>query len=118
MKVATQEEVAADFAGYVKAAKKGPVVVTSKGKPVAVLLSSGSEDDLERLLMGHSPGLQAILEAARKRFREGRGIPHDAFWKEVEAANASKNARRGSHQKGRPRLTPSAGPSGAQSPNA
>ena len=49
MKVATQDEVAADFAQYVKATKKGPVVVTSKGKPVAVLLRSESEDDLERL---------------------------------------------------------------------
>jgi prevent-host-death family protein len=94
VKVATQEEVAADFAGYVKATKKGPIVVTSKGKPVAVLLSPGSEDDLERLLMGHSPKLQSILEAARERFREGRGIPHDSFWKEVEAENASKNTRR------------------------
>ncbi len=94
MKVATQDEVAANFAGYVKATKKGPVVVSSKGKPVAVLLSPGSEGELERLLMGHSPRLQAILQAARKRFREGRGIPHDSFWKEVEAENAGKDARR------------------------
>jgi prevent-host-death family protein len=95
VKVVTQKEVVADFAGYVKAAKKGPVVVTDKGKPVAVLLSPGSEDDLERLLMGHSPKLQSILEAARQRFREGRGIPHDVFWQEVEAENASKASKRG-----------------------
>ncbi len=95
MKVATQDEVAADFAGYVKATRKGPVVVTRRGKPVAVLLSPGTEDDLERLLMGHSPELQSILEAARKRFREGRGIPHDSFWKEVEAENFGTGTRRG-----------------------
>lgn len=95
MKVATQDEVAADFAVYVKASKDGPVVVTRKGKPVAVLLSPGSEDDLERLLMGHSPKLQSILEAARKRFRQGHGIPHDSFWKEVEAENAGKATQRG-----------------------
>jgi len=83
------------LAGYVKAAKQGPVVVTSKGKPVAVLLSSEGEDDVERLLMGHSPKLQSILEAARKCFRKGHGIPHDAFWKEVEAGNASKRTNRG-----------------------
>jgi len=91
MKVATQNEVATDFAEYVKAAKLGPVVVTKMGKPVAVLLRAESDEDLERLLMGHSPKLQSILEAARKRFREGRGIPHEAFWKEVEAENASAN---------------------------
>ena len=95
MKVATQSDVAADLAGYVQAAKKGPVVITSQGKPVAVLLSPGSEDDLERLLMGHSPELQAILESARKRFREGRGIPHETFWKEVEAEKARKSPKRG-----------------------
>lgn len=90
MKVATQNEVAADFAEYLKATKQGPVIVTDKGKPVAVLLRSEGEDDLERLLMGHSPKLQSILEAARKRFRKGGGIPHETFWKEVEAANVSK----------------------------
>ena len=90
MKVATQNEVAADFAEYVKAAKMGPVVVTNKGKPVAVLLRAEDEEDLERLLMGHSPKLQSILEAARTRFRAGRGIPHQTFWEEVEAENASK----------------------------
>jgi prevent-host-death family protein len=94
VKVASQNEVAADFAAYVKAAKKGPVVVTDKGKPVAVLLRSESEDDLERLLMGHSRKLQSILEAARRRFRQGRGIPHETFWKEVEAENAGKSKKR------------------------
>jgi len=94
VKVATQSEIAADFAAYVKATKSGPVVVTSKGKPVAVLLRTEDEEDLERLLMGHSPKLQALLEAARKRFREGRGIPHETFWKEVEADNASRVPKR------------------------
>ncbi len=94
MKVASQSEVTADFAGYVKATKQGPVVVTNKGKPIAVLLRSEGEDDLERLLMGHSTKLQSILEAARKRFQEGGGIPHEAFWKEVEAENASRIPKR------------------------
>jgi PHD/YefM family antitoxin component YafN of YafNO toxin-antitoxin module len=94
VKVASQSEVAADFAGYVKATKQGPVIVTDQGKPVAVLLRSEGEDDLERLLMGHSPKLQSILKAARKRFRKGRGIPHERFWKEVEAETAAKKAPR------------------------
>ena len=94
MKVATEKQVAADFAGYVKATKKGPVIVTSNGKPVVVLLRTESNEDVERLLMGHSPKLQSILQTARKRFREGRGIPHETFWKEVEAENASKSSKR------------------------
>ena len=95
MKVATQKQVAAEFAQYVKATKAGPVVVTSNGKPVAVLFRTEDEEDLERLLMGHSPKLQSILEAARKRFREGRGIPHELFWQEVEVETAGKSTKRG-----------------------
>ena len=66
-------------------------------------------EDLERLPMGHSPKMQSILEAARRRFRAGRGIPHDEFWKRVEAESAGRvrkqsstprNVRRGNE--GRP----------------
>jgi prevent-host-death family protein len=93
VRIATQNEVGADFAEYVKATKSGPVVVTSKGKPVAVLLRSESDEDLERLLMGHSPKLQSILETARKRFRAGRGIPHQTFWKEMAAESVGNHAK-------------------------
>jgi prevent-host-death family protein len=86
-------EVASDFAGYLKASKQGPVVVTRNGKPVAVLLRTAGQEDLERLLMGHSPKLQAILEDARKRFRAGAGIPHETFWKEVQAEAVRKTKK-------------------------
>ena len=94
MRVASQSEVAADFAEYLKAAKTGPIVVTNKGKPVAVLLLAEDDDELERLLMGHSAKLQSILEMARKRFRAGRGVPHERFWAEIEAENTGKSSRR------------------------
>ena len=103
MKFATQQEVAANFSEYVKASQDGPVVVTSKGKPVAVLLRTAGKDDLERLLMGHSAKLQSILEAARQRFREGRGIPHETFWKEVAAEAAGHGSRRRAAKNGRRR---------------
>jgi hypothetical protein len=44
--------------------------------------------------MGHSRQLQKILEAARQRFRAGAGIPHDMFWKDIEAENAGKTRKR------------------------
>jgi prevent-host-death family protein len=94
VKVASVAEVAADFAVYLKASEQGPIVVTRNGKPVAVLLRMGDKEDLERLLMGHSPKLQTILERARKRFRAGAGIPHETFWKEVVAENATKKQGR------------------------
>lgn len=94
MKVASQQQVAANFAEYVKASQKGPVVVTDNGEPVTVLLKAKGKDDLERLLMGHSEKLQAILQAARQRFQEGRGIPHESFWKEVGAEATNQRPRR------------------------
>ena len=94
MKVASQQQVAANFGEYVKASQKGPVVVTNNGKPVAVLLKAKGKDDLERLLMGHSAKLQSILEAARQRFREGRGIPHESFWKDVAAEAVNDGHKR------------------------
>jgi PHD/YefM family antitoxin component YafN of YafNO toxin-antitoxin module len=99
MKVASQNEVAADFAEYLKATKKGPVIVTDKGKPVAVLLRSENAADVERLLMGHSRKLQSILQAARKRFRAGRGIPHEQFWKEIEAEKSGTSRKQAGTQK-------------------
>jgi len=99
MRVASVTEVASDFAVYLKASKQGPIVVTRNGKPVAVLLRTGGQEDLERLLMGHSPKLQTILEGARKRFRAGAGIPHETFWKELEAEKAGRSKKRSSTRK-------------------
>jgi PHD/YefM family antitoxin component YafN of YafNO toxin-antitoxin module len=101
VRVASVAEVASDFAVYLKASEQEPIVVTRNGKPVAVLIRTGGQEDLERLLMGHSPKLQGILEAARKRFREGAGIPHDTFWEEVEAENAAGIKKRRSVHKTR-----------------
>jgi hypothetical protein len=46
-----------------------------------------------------APKLRDILEAARQRFRAGKGIPHETFWKEVEAVTTSKTAKPGNTQK-------------------
>lgn len=93
MKLASISQITADFPVYLKASARGPVVVTRNGKPIAVLLRTTGQEDLERLLMGHSPELQVILEGARKRFRAGAGIPHDAFWNEVEAEPAGRTKK-------------------------
>jgi prevent-host-death family protein len=93
MKVASVAEVEADFSAYLKASQRAPVVVTHNGKPVAILLKAQDPGELERTLMGHSPKLQAILEAARSRFRAGRGIPHETFWQEIEEDTQEKPKR-------------------------
>jgi PHD/YefM family antitoxin component YafN of YafNO toxin-antitoxin module len=61
------------------------VVVTKNGKPVAVLLSVVDEDELERLILAHSPKFQTILNKGRAQIRAGEGIEHEEFWRQVEA---------------------------------
>jgi prevent-host-death family protein len=99
MKVVSIADVKAHFSAYLKASKKGPVIVTRNGKPVAVLLAAGDDAELERLIMAYSPKLQAILGAARKRFRSGAGIPHEAFWQKIEAETASRSKKRNGPRK-------------------
>ncbi|HVA48931.1 MAG TPA: type II toxin-antitoxin system Phd/YefM family antitoxin [Pirellulales bacterium] len=81
MKIASVTEVGSQFNAFVEASETGPIVVTRDGRPVAVLVAIDDEDEIERLLMAYSPRLQAILDKSRKSIREGRGIPHDEFWK-------------------------------------
>ena len=84
MKVAPVAKVKAQFSAYLRESEHGPVVVTRHGKPVAVLLSVTDEEELERLILTHTPRFQAILDAARRQIREEGGITHGEFWSEVE----------------------------------
>lgn len=94
MKTASITEVKARFSTFLKASEAGPVVVTSNGKPVAILFGVHDEDEVERLLMAYSPRLQAILDASRKQIRQGESLGHDDFWAEVEASRSSARGRK------------------------
>lgn len=83
MKIAPVAEVKARFSAFLKASEEGPVVVTRNGKAVAVLLAVRDDEDLERLILAYSPKFQAILDAAQQRIRDGGGIPHEEFWREM-----------------------------------
>jgi prevent-host-death family protein len=85
MKTASAKDVKAHFSAFLKASAKGPIIVTRNGKPAAVLVGVKDDDEVERLMMANSPRLQAILNAARKRFQAGEGIPEETFWKSVKA---------------------------------
>src|SRR4051794_9611698 len=87
MKIASIADVKARLSAYVKESREGPVIVTRNGKPVAVLLAVTDEDELERLVLAHSPKFQALLEKSNRQIDETGGIPHDVFWSEVAAEN-------------------------------
>ncbi len=85
MKIASVADVKARLSAYLKESQQGPVVVTRNGKAVAVLLAVNDDDELERLVLAHSPKFRALLDKSRQHIQETGGIPHDDFWREVEA---------------------------------
>jgi prevent-host-death family protein len=84
MKIASVADVKARFSEFLKASRRGPVVVTRNGKPAAVLLSVDDEDEIERLALAYSLKFQKMLSLAKQQIREGSGIRHKDFWREVE----------------------------------
>ena len=85
MKIASVADVKAKLSAYLKESEQGPVVVTRNGKAVAVLFAVTDDDELERLVLAHSPKFQALLDKSRQQIDETGGIPHDQFWREVNA---------------------------------
>lgn len=84
MKIASVAEVKAQFSAYLKESEQGLVIVTRNGRPVAALVAVQDDEELERLVLAHSARLRAILETSRQQIREGQGIGHEEFWREME----------------------------------
>jgi prevent-host-death family protein len=85
MKIASVADVKARLSAYLRESQEEPVVVTRNGKAVAVLLAVSDDDELERLLLAHSPRFQALLDKSRRQIEKNGGIPHEDFWRDVEA---------------------------------
>jgi prevent-host-death family protein len=90
LKIASVAEVKAQFSAYLKESEHGLVIVTRNGKPVAALLGVREDEDLERLVLAHSPRLRAILEGSRRQIEAGAGISHEDFWREMEPKPSPK----------------------------
>jgi len=86
MKIAPLAEVKAHFSSYVEECEQGPVVVTKNGRPKAVLVAAGNEEELERLVLAHTPKFMALLKAAEQRTKKGRGLKHGDFWQAAKKA--------------------------------
>lgn len=95
MKIASVAEVKAQFSAYLKESEEGLVIVTRNGRPVAALLGVQDDEELERLILARSARLRELLEAARQQIREGEGIGHEDFWREMEQEEKPQKARGG-----------------------
>lgn len=93
MKIASVADVKARSSAYLKESEAGPVIVTRNGKAVAVLLAITDEDELERLILAHSPKFQALLDKSRRQIEETGGIPHDEFWRRVAERDRAKDEK-------------------------
>src|SRR6266567_8525541 len=95
MKIASVANIKARLSAYLKESQKGPVVVTRNGKAVAVLLAVTDDDELERLILAHSPKFQALLDKSRRQIEETGGIPHEQFWQGVKSENRKTTDKNG-----------------------
>ena len=64
---------------------EGPIVITRNGKAVVVLIAPEDSEDLERIIVGRSPRLRAVLAKSWRSLKAGKGLPHGAFWRAVAA---------------------------------
>lgn len=67
---------------------------------MAVLLSVTDDDELERLVLAHSPKFQKLLNESRRQMEETGGSPHDEFWQQVAAESQAQLAKE-PHEKSR-----------------
>ena len=89
MKTASVAALKAHLNDYLEESQQGPVIVTRSGKPVAALVALTDDDELERLMLSHSPKFRAIVERSRRQIEETGGIPHEQFWREVESESVA-----------------------------
>jgi len=91
MKIAPLADVKARLSAYVDEAEtEGPIIITRNGKAVALLLAPKDDEDLERLILAHSPRFQALLEESRQSVQAGQGVPHAKFWKTARERSKGK----------------------------
>jgi len=94
VRIAPLADVKACLSAYIAECETGgPIVITRNGKPVAVLLAPEDDEDLERLILGHSPRFQAFLEKSWQKIKQGKGLSSKAFWRAVDKRTQKRNAK-------------------------
>lgn len=76
-----------------RAAGGAHILITSHGRPVA-MLTGMNEADLEDWVLAHDPELRASIEEADRDYRKHGGIPLDQVIRELNAKSGGGSQRR------------------------
>jgi len=95
MKVVEKNKATAALADYAEQAAEGPVVVTVKGKPVAVLLLL-ENTDLESIAVSTNPKFIELIEHSRAMARKHGWISSEEIRRQfgIPARRGNRNSRR------------------------
>ena len=84
MKFASVRDLKNRTSEMIRRAARTDVVITSHGRPVAILHGL-KEEDLEDWVLANDPALRASYEEAERDFRAGRGIPLEQVIRELKS---------------------------------
>ncbi|MBX3053457.1 MAG: hypothetical protein KF753_18420 [Caldilineaceae bacterium] len=90
MRTFTIAEVRENLDVLVRKPGNEAVLITENGQPLAILSLITDPSDMERLKMAYSPQLQELLATSRRQIAEGKGIPADEFWRQMEEEYAAE----------------------------
>lgn len=94
MKIAPLADVKTHFSRFLDECREEPVVVTRNGRPAALLVPVREGDDLERMVLSHSPRFRLFLEDADRRIAEGKALSHHEFWRSLDRSPRRQTVRR------------------------
>jgi len=92
MKTARAADIGGHFQDYLAISREEPVIIMKNRRPVAILMNLHEDgEELERLVLAHTPRFQTLTKEAENRIHASGGIDHNEFWD-----NVSKNGEAGS----------------------
>ena len=89
MKVIEKADAKAPLVEYIAEVDKEPVIVTSKGKPIAALVSIENAD-LETVSLSTNPQFLELIERSRARQRAEGGISSEEMRRRLGVRKAKK----------------------------
>lgn len=92
MKTIEMAEATAPLAEYARQARRGALVVTLKGRPVAVLAPVAGQTDHENLAVSSDPAFRELIERSRRRYPTGSGLTADAVRRRLAPRRAGRRA--------------------------